>query len=107
MMEKDHVQEKIMNALISVYGDRERATVGDGWQGRVMASIRRLNDVKPRLAFLDAFEGLVWRFAPVAAVLIVLLTVGIGQLDFFSDFELAKILSFESADFSLPPLLES
>jgi hypothetical protein len=107
MKEKGRAQEKIMDALVSAYRDRERAIVRDGWQRRVMSSIRRLNRVEPRLAFLDAFEGLVWRFAPVAAVFIVLLAVGIMQLDIVSDLEVAKILSFDSADFSLLPLIES
>ena len=99
--------ERIRSALVSVYRKREEADLGNEWQGRVMATIRRLGIPAQKQGYQEYFERLFWRLAPVAAMLILVLATGILQFDFFSDFELANMFIGESADFSLLPFLES
>jgi hypothetical protein len=100
-------EEKVMEALASVYSKRDEVEVGDAWQGRVMSSIGRLGISGARQSFQESIERLAWRLAPVAAGLILVLAVGIVRFDLVSDFELTNMLVGEATDFSLLPFLET
>ena len=99
--------EKIRKALVFAYKEREKSELGHEWQGRVMASVRRLGITDQKQVYREYFERLVWRLAPVAVALILILATVIAQFDFVSDFELTNIFIEESADFSLLPSLET
>ena len=83
---------KIQQALSSAYKAGEAFEVGDAWRTRVMVRIRDLGPLKSRHDFLTLFEWYTWRFAPVAALsLLVLSFILYRQTDFLSDCEMAKV----------------
>jgi len=93
---------RIMKALVSAYHKREETEVGDTWwRVGVMGHIRSLHPFYPETSYFELFQQFLWRLAPVACVLAVALTVTIIKMDFFSDYELAKIFVSDPKDFIL------
>lgn len=98
--------KKVQQALSSAYKAGEKIEVGDVWEDRVMVRIRGLGPLTSRLGFMALFERYVWRFAPVAA-LILLLLVGVlyQQMNFLSDCEMARVFVETRCDDSLFQIL--
>ena len=65
--------DKIQQALTSAYKTREKIEVGDAWENRVMVRIRGLGPLTSRFDFTALFERYVWRFAPAAALALLVL----------------------------------
>jgi hypothetical protein len=105
MKKVDHA--KLRKALNAAYYEKEKAEAGDLWQTRAMSRIRSLGSLTSKIDYFHPFERFVWRLAPVACVLILLLVVAITQLDFIFDYEMAKIFIEDPADFSLLALLNT
>ena len=99
MKNKDHF--KIRKALTAAYREKEKAAVGELWQTRVMGQIRSLGPLYPVTSYLEFFEQFVWRFAPIAGVLILILAAIFIHMDFISEYEMAKIFFDDPADISL------
>ncbi len=91
-------KKKLQGILAGVYGQREKKHVGDAWQADVMRSIRTMPASNIELDPLFSLEQVVWRFAPVACVLIVALTVIIGAMDFTPNYGLAEAYMENSMD---------
>ena len=92
---------KVRKALATAYYEKEKAEVGELWQLRVMRHIRSLGPLYSKPRSLEPFQRFVWRLVPVACVLVLLLGVALSQLDFVSDYELAKMFTEDPADFGL------
>ena len=93
---------RIMKTLASAYHKREETEAGDTWwRVGVMGHIRTLQPFYPETSYFEFFQQFLWRLAPVACVLAVALTVTIIKMDFFSDYELAKIFVNDPKDFIL------
>jgi hypothetical protein len=92
---------KIKKALAAAYREKEKAAVGELWQTRVMGRIRRLGPLYPATSYLEFFERFLWRLAPVACVLILILAAIFIHMDFISEYEMAKIFFDDPADISL------
>jgi len=91
---------RVLKALASAYFRREKAEVGDTWwEARVMGHIRNLQPFYLRTSYFELYQQFLWRLAPVACVLAVALAVVIVRMDFFSDYELAKIFVSDPKDF--------
>jgi hypothetical protein len=98
--------EKVQQALASAYKTREKIEVGDAWENRVMFQIRGLGPLTSRLDFTALFERYFWRFAPAAALtLLVLGGVLYQQIDFLSDCEMARAFLGTRFDDSLFQIL--
>ena len=95
----DHL--KMRKVLAEAYREKENVEVGELWQARVMGHIRSLGPLYPVTRYLQLFEGFVWRLAPVACVLILILAVILIHMDFISEFEMARIFFEDPVDFSL------
>jgi hypothetical protein len=92
--------ERVLNALRSAYFSRESAEVGDMWlEARVMGHIRNLDPFYSRTGYFEVFQPFLWRLAPLACVLAVTLAVIMLNMDFLSDYELAKIIVSDPTDF--------
>lgn len=100
-------QEKLEKILIAAYRGKEQVEAGELLETRVMDHIRNLEALSSQTNFFDLFEGFVWRFSPIAAVLIFLLIAAITQLDFVSDYEMARIFAEDPVDFGLSALVNS
>jgi hypothetical protein len=99
MKKEDHF--RIRKVLAAAYREKEKAVVGDLWQTRVMGHIRSLGPLYPATSYLEFFERFVWRLAPVACALILILAAIFMQMDFISEYEMAKIFFDDPADISL------
>jgi hypothetical protein len=104
---KKEEHTKLRKALAAAYREKEKDEVGGLWQSRVMGHIRSLGPVRSHGSYLEPFERLFWRLAPLACILILVLGVAITKLDFVSDYEMSKILMEDPADFSLLTLFDS
>jgi hypothetical protein len=104
-MKKD--QEKLKKMLTAACFEKEKAAVNAHWQIRVMRHVRSLGPLNVKTNYLELFEGLVWKFAPVACLLILALTIILTRLDFVSDYEIAKAFMEDPLDFSLFQFLQA
>lgn len=100
---EDHV--KLKKALASAYREKENAKVGDLWQVKVMEHIRNLDPFHTQPSYLDLFQRLVWQLVPVACILVFILGMVLSQVDFMTDYVIAKIFIEDPANYSLFALL--
>ena len=100
---EDHV--KLKKALASAYWKKEKAKVSDLWQVKLMEHIRNLDPLHTRLSYLDLFQRLVWQLVPVACVLVLILGMVLSQVDFMTDYVIAKIFIEDPVNYSLFALL--
>ena len=100
---EDHV--KLRKALASAYGKKENADVGDLWQIKVMEHIRNLDLFHTQPSYLGLFQRLVWQLAPAACGLVFILGMVLSQVDFMTDYVIAKIFIEDPTNYSLFALL--
>ena len=100
-------QKKLKKTLTAAYYEKEKASVNGLWQIRVMSHVRSLGPLNTKTNYLELFEGFVWKFAPVACLLILALTIILTKLDFVSEYEIAKAFMEDSLDFSLFQFLQA
>ncbi len=79
---------KIRKALSTAYRKKETVATGELWETRVMGHVRSLGIPAPPANFSALFGRFVWRFAPVACILIVALAVGMVNLDYAPEYEI-------------------
>ena len=93
--------ERLKKALAEAHHAKEMTDVHELWNTRVMSHIRRLGSLGPKTNFLAQLEALVWRFAPVACILIVALAVCMMRIDFVSEHAIATMLINDPVEFVL------
>lgn len=93
--------EKLQGAFAAAHKEKEKAEVGELWPTKVMGHLRSMPPMYPRAGYLELLQQLVWRLAPVAAVLVLLLGAAVFQLDFTSEYELAAMFVEDPLDLSL------
>jgi len=96
---KGHI--RIREALAAAYREKEKAHVCETWQAGAMNRIRRLGPLKSKMSYFEFFEQFVWRLAPAACVLILILAAVFIHMDFISEYEMAKIFFEDPVDFPL------
>ena len=79
---------KITEALGAAYRENDTVHVGEFWETRVMGDIRSLGAPASPANFSALFGRFVWRFAPVASLLIVVLMVALINLDYSPEYEI-------------------
>lgn len=79
---------KIREALSAAYRGKETVHAGELWETRVMGHVRSLRGPASPADFFALFGRFVWRFAPVACLLIIALTVGLVNLDYTPEYEM-------------------
>ena len=97
---EEHI-EAIKESLATAYHEKGKGDVDELWQMRVMSHIRSLEPLHSKVSYSEVFGKLVWRFAPVLCVLILILLACIIQLDFISDYEIAEMFMEDPVDFTL------
>jgi hypothetical protein len=88
----------MMEAFRRTHRDREADPVPDGWQRTAMRDIRRIGPLTPEAHFFHRF---VWRFATVACVVAVGLSLYVATGDFTAEAELAKVYLEDPVGFGL------
>lgn len=102
----DRDLSKIQKALSFVYHKRDDVVIGDAWERGVMAHIRELQTPGGTFDFAALLDRYFWRFAPVAAAaLLVLSFVFYQQMDSFSEYETARTFMGDTWSGSLSQIL--
>ena len=97
--------KKLKEALSTAY--REKDTVhGELWETRVMGHIRSLGAPASPANFSALFGWFVWRFAPVACLLIVALTVALVNLDYAPEYEITATFMTDPVEATVQQLWE-
>ena len=65
-----------------------------------MRHVRSVGPLNATTSYVDLFEQFVWRFAPVACVLIIMLTFCIVNLDLVPEYEVVKLFVEDPIQFS-------
>lgn len=100
-LKKEDVK-KVGQALAAAYQTGEDMEVGHAWEHRVMGRVRAMGPLTSRNGFADLFDRYFWRFAPVAALMLLVLgSVLYYQMDFLSEYEMARIFVQNRLDDSL------
>lgn len=94
-------KEKLKIILSETYHQRENDLVSDTWQARVMRDIRNMDMPDKAKNGLVSLEKMVWRFAPVACVLIITLAMILFTYDFVPEYTLAEAFMDDSIDMVL------
>jgi hypothetical protein len=97
----DKNMEKLRKAFVTSYHAKEKTGVSEGWQMSVMSRIRRLGPLPARADFFSLFGRTVWRLAPVACVLILVLAISLIKIDFIPESEAAKIFFANPVEFTI------
>jgi hypothetical protein len=103
----DGKKNRLRKALKMVYRQKEAAQVHERWELSVMTRIRGLASAHRAPGYLERFEPFVWRLAPAACILVIVLAVAVTQLDGALHVETVQLLAEDPADFSLLSLLSS
>jgi hypothetical protein len=96
-------EKRLRETFQRVYRDREAATVSEFWKPRTMARIRELADAASmRLpSQIEFATRLIWRFAGIAAVAAVLVSVYAMQLDWNPELEMARLFLQDPIEFGI------
>ena len=82
------------------FRDKEKAKPSEHWQQNMMSHVRSLEPLNATTNYFELFEQFVWRFAPVACVLIIMLTFCIVNLDLVPEYEVVKLFVEDPIEFS-------
>ena len=85
MTAQEKKSEVLREILRQAYRGKDNVEVDDHWQDDVMRRIRKLGPTVPAPSLLDTLEQLVWKFAPVACILILGLTALLVHSDFTNE----------------------
>ena len=82
---------KIKRILAVAYHEKDKNIVEQLEPKKVMARIQDLGSIR-QAGFLESFQQVVWRLAPVACALIFILGLAVFEMDVLPDYELTNIL---------------
>jgi hypothetical protein len=98
-------REALRGILGQAYHAKGNAAVGEQWQQEVMRRIRRLGALQSEPGFLASFQHVVWRLAPVAGVVLIVLTAVLVQVDFSPDYNVFQVLYNGTEELTLTQML--
>ena len=105
-MKEREKNERLQQTLKEAYLLRDNVRTGPEWEKRVMSRVREIGPLSPGRGWVDFIEGCFWKLAPVACILILVLSVAlILQFDFISEAEMAKTFFEGSVDYSFFQML--
>ena len=93
--------DKLMSFLRAVHATREGGEAGGEWRLATMRRVRQLAETRPRQAFAQAFELLVWRLSPFVALGILVLALAMRTLDFTPHTTLAQFGFLDPSGYDL------
>ncbi len=98
MFNSRHKKDRLQRVLKTAHASKVDLPTADGWQSVVMARIRAIKTVneKPQITFLLQFEALVWRLAPFAAVLLVVICIALHEVKLISGGDLLRLIAYEN-----------
>jgi hypothetical protein len=97
--------KKIREALARTYQEKEKGVMHNLQVAGVMSHVRRLGLPQTRAGYVDFFEPFVWKLAPVACALVLILAAVVFQTDFLADYEMAKVLMEDPLESSMVQII--
>ena len=91
----------LLGVLRRAYRDKETPEVHEPWRADTMRRIRQLPSLNKAAISLFAFERIVWRMAPVAAALIIVISLALMNLDMYPDHGVFDLMTYQSEDIGL------
>jgi hypothetical protein len=95
-----------INGLLSVlrraYRDKKAPHVEEPWRADTMRRIRQLPSLNTAAGSLFTFERIAWRMAPVAAALIIVISMALINSDMYPDQGVFDLMTYQSTDVGLP-----
>jgi len=91
---------KIQKALSIAFLQKENMSVNDHWRLKVMGCIRT-SGLYPNTSYAELLQRLVWKLTPVTIAMAIIFLFVITQIDFVSDYEIARILVEDPIEYSL------
>jgi len=90
----DQSMDRLITNLSEAYQSKaaDIKPTGNEWQENVMRSVRQLGPIDEKSNSREPFAYLSWRLAPVAAVLLVLMTIWIARIDDTLEFQIASLV---------------
>jgi hypothetical protein len=97
-------RERLKTILKQAYLEKEDIVVDDLRADDLMRRIRGLGTIQAAPRFHDIFGQLVWRLAPVACFLMIILAAILVNLDFLSEYNVFQLLMNETKEVTLVSL---
>jgi len=97
-------RSKLDKALKKTYCAKKEVLLDEGWQMRVMHDIRKTKPLNTPNS-VPVFTQFIWRLAPVACILILILAMGLAGLDFSPEYELAQVFFGDPIEFTTALIL--
>ncbi|MFZ0448422.1 MAG: hypothetical protein WAL98_04205 [Desulfatiglandaceae bacterium] len=94
-------QKNLNRTLRVAYHEKEKVEVGGQWQAKVMHSVRDIHRLLAKKSFFEQIGDALWRFAPVACALILILGICILKFHMIPDYEMAKIMANDPVEYGL------
>ncbi len=91
---------KWIKAFRVAYNKKENHDIQEEWQATVMRHILRLGPLKSKTDYIMLFDNFVWRFAAVACVIAVILSVYLFQTGFQPEYEIAELFLNNPIEFT-------
>ena len=91
--------------LRRVYQEKENVEVDGKWRLKVMRHIRNIGPIKAAPNYTTLLEQFLWRLAPVACFLIIILAVLLLKVDFTPEYEVFASLINGTESVSLEQFL--
>lgn len=91
---------RLWKVLAVTYREREKAGEEGHWQEAVMNRVLALGPYYNGNGYLELFEGFVWRYVPVAGILILVLAAALLRLDILPDYSLVQYFVEDSLNYS-------
>ena len=90
----------LLSVLLRAHREKEAPQVQESWRDDTMRRIRQLPSLNMATSLLS-FERIVWRMAPVAAALIITISVALINLDMYPERGLFDLMTYQSEDIGL------
>lgn len=97
--------QKLEHALRATYQAKESMEVGSRWKLEVMRDIRRLGPLNEKANAFFFVNQFVWRFATVACMIALILSVYVGFTGFNPTDEIANVFLGDPVKFTLTQVL--
>ncbi len=96
-------QQKLENALRAAYHEKEHTEVESNsrWPMEVMRDIRRLGTLNAQPNSFQCFNQFAWRFATVACMIVLILSIYVGITGFSPTDEISNMFLSNPVEFTL------
>jgi hypothetical protein len=91
----------LWSVLQRAHRDKEVPDVQEPWRADTMRRIRQLSPLNSATIGFFTFGRMVWRLAPVAAALILVISLALMNFDLYPDQGVFDLMTYQSEDIGL------